>query len=414
MRVFISGISGTAMGPLALMAKEAGIEVCGTDLQEGAVTRELVSSKVEFKTGTQAQDGAFLKEMNDKYGVDWFVYTSALPENHPELTLAKSLGIRVSKRDELIAYLIDKMGLSLVAVAGTHGKTTTTSMIIWACKELNIPISYLVGTTLPFAEAGQYDPESSFMIYEADEYDRNFLHFSPWLAVITTVSFDHPDIYQTREDYKKAFLRFESQSDEVLKDVDEELLDSLTVAGPTRRYDAALAVQAVEHIVDELDTEVSREEIIAVMNQFPGGGRRFERILDGVYSDYGHHPEEIIATIETAREEAEMRSLRGVVVIYEPHQNIRQHEVFDGYHDAFVGADRIFWLPTYLTREDPKLSILYPPDFIAGLKNSEVAEPAAIGPKLAEKLKALREGGYLILLMSAGPADAWLRKVFDV
>ena len=430
MNVFISGISGTGLGPLALMAHSAGLGVCGSDLSEGAVSRELVAAGIEFEVGRQ--DGKFLKRQFEAGKVDWFVYTSALPADHPELNLAKKLGVRVSKRDELIAYLVEKMGLKMVAVAGTHGKTTTTSMIVWTALNLGLPVSYLVGTTLPFAEAGKYDKRSEFLVYEADEYDKNFLHFSPWLSVITTVSYDHPDIYPTKLDYMQAFAKFEAQSENVIRGREmegeavasnEDTLDfsaKFSLAGKARHYDAGLAMQAIFEMVEEADMQVDysgrkidEDLIVEILNDFPGVGRRFERISDGVYSDYGHHPEEIAATVEMAREEAERLGLSGVVAVYEPHQNTRQHEVFDGYKDAFLGVSKLFWLPTYLTRENPELKVLEPKDFIASLENKEVGEPAEMGEELASQLRKLREEGNLILLMTAGPADQWLREVFN-
>ena len=199
MNIYISGISGTGMGPLALMAKDAGMTVFGSDTQPGAITNELTSNGVKIYLGEQ--DGEFLKARAKNDWVDWFVYTSALPEDHPELMMARKLKIKhITKRDELISYLVKKLKLQMVAVAGTHGKTTTTAIIVWACLKLGIPVSYLIGTTLPFAPAGMYDPKSKYFVYEADEYDRNFLAFRPWLAAITTVSFDHPDIYPDERD----------------------------------------------------------------------------------------------------------------------------------------------------------------------------------------------------------------------
>ena len=160
------------------------------------------------------------------------------------------------------------------------------------------------------------------------------------------------------------------------------------------------------------DRNIDEELIIEILDKFPGVGRRYERIADGVYTDYGHHPEEIAATIDMALEDAKINGFKGVVALYEPHQNTRQHEVKDGYPDAFVGADKLFWLPTYLTREDPSLSILTPADFIADLSNKEIAEPAEPNDELADKIRKFHDDGYLILLMTAGPADAWYRKVF--
>ncbi len=405
MNIYISGISGTGMGPLALMAKQAGHEVFGSDRNAGPIVPELEKENIKFEIGTQ--DGIFLENCGD---IDWFVYTSALPEDHPELKLARENNIKTSKRDEFIEFLVKELNLKMVAVAGTHGKTTTTSMIIWACKKLNIPAAYLVGTTLGFAESGKYEKGDEFFIYEADEYDRNFLKFHPWLSLITFVSYDHPDIYKTEDEYKEAFKTFESQSENIIKG--GEIDGHISLAGAARREDATTAMKAIKKMAEAMNREITDDEIIGVLNDFPGVGRRFEKISEGVYSDYAHHPEEIEATIEIANEESERLNKKGVVAVYEPHQNTRQHEVKDGYKNAFDAAKKVFWLPTYLTREDESLKILTPEDFIKGLSDPGIAEPAKMDDDLAERLKNLRDKGYLILLMTAGPADTWLRKIF--
>lgn len=413
MNIYISGISGTGMGALALMASDAGVTVSGSDQHAGAITNELTRRDIKICLGDQ--DGEFLKARAKNEGVDWFVYTSALPEDHPELLMAKKLKIKkITKRDELINYLIKKQKLKLIAVAGTHGKTTTTAMIVWACLRLGIPVSYLIGTTLPFAPAGMYDPASEYFIYEADEYDRNFLAFHPWLAVITTVSYDHPDIYPTEQSYQDAFAQFEHQSNQVLRG--DEIAADVTVAGEARRYDATLAIDVMQRIMPAPKglarfSGNSRKKIVDAINAFPGVGRRFEQVSEGYYSDYGHHPEEVKATVEIALEEAERRGLKGVVAIYEPHQNTRQVELADAYSDAFEGITKLYWLPTYLTREDPDLKIMKPSDFIDKLTNKRIAESAKLDDKLESEILKWHDKGYLILLMTAGPADAWLRRL---
>ncbi|MDO4611983.1 MAG: Mur ligase domain-containing protein [Candidatus Saccharibacteria bacterium] len=406
MKIYISGISGTGMGPLALMAKAAGITVFGSDLAAGAVYDELTRAGIQVSIGEQ--DGEFLKEKLAE-GVDWFVYTSALPETHAELVLAREAGIKCSKRDELTAFLVEKLGLKMVAVAGTHGKTTTTAMIVFAALKLGLPISYIVGTTLGFAPSGSYKEGDQYFIYEADEYDRNFLKYHPWLSVFTVVSYDHPDIYPTKEDYLSAFLRFEEQSGMTIR---EPVVspDMFKIAGEVRRKDAALALSAIL----KMAPEVSEERIIEVLNEFPGIGRRFERVFEGIYSDYAHHPEEIEATIDVAQDEARMRGMKGVVVVYQPHQNTRQHEVRGGYIDAFQGADKILWLPTYLTRENPDLPILSAEELIAGLSNREKAEAVQLDAALFEEMMRWRDEGYLVVLMTAGPADGWLREKLGI
>ena len=403
MNVYISGISGTGMGPLALMAKQAGLNVCGSDMAKGAIYDELVAMGMEVKIGPQ--DGEYLRKKLTE-GIDWFVYTSALPEDHAELVLAREAGIKCTKRDDFTAYLVDALKLKMVAVAGTHGKTTTTAMIIWTALKLNLPVAYIVGSTLGFAPSGAYHVGDKYFVYEADEYDRNFLKYHPWLAVVVAVSYDHPDIYHTKEEYTEAFEKFRAQSESVIEGVVSN--DGLKLAGAARRADAALALEAIK----KMAPEVTEDEIIKILNEFPGVGRRFEKIADGVYTDYAHHPEEIAATIDVAREECELTHKKGAVVVYQPHQNTRQHEVRDGYKEAFVGADRVYWLPTYLTREDENLPVLTPEELIAGLVNSDVAEATALNDELEKNLRKYINDGCMVLMMTAGPADAWLREKF--
>ncbi|MBR2795967.1 hypothetical protein IKE13_02865 [Candidatus Saccharibacteria bacterium] len=415
MNIYISGITGTGMGPLALMARQAGFTVCGSDLNKGAIYDELIRAGIEVCIG---QDGEFLREKLAE-GVDWFCYTSALPDDHVELTLARGAGVKVTKRDDLTAFLVEKLGLKMVAVAGTHGKTTTTAMIVWAAMKLGLPISYLVGTTLGFAQSGSYHKGDKYFVYEADEYDRNFLKYHPWIAVVPAVSYDHPDIYPTREDYRLAFEQFKAQSERVIEDSSRYRPDDFRLAGEARRRDASLAAEAVLQVAqdeakgrgEKLSFDGSR--LVEILDEFPGVGRRFEKIKEGVYSDYAHHPEEIAATMDVVKDEKRLHGYKGVVVVYQPHQNTRQHEVREGYKDAFMGADKIFWLPTYLTRENPNLAVLTPEELTKGLSNREVAETAEANEVLADKLKQYVLQGYLVILMTAGPADGWLRSVFD-
>ena len=433
MNIYISGISGTGMGPLALMAKQAGFKVCGSDLSKGAIYEELIEAGIEVNIGEQ--DGGFLAEKM-KEGIDWFVYTSALPEDHAELVMAKESGIKCTKRDDFTAFLVSELGLKMIAVAGTHGKTTTTAMIIWAALRLELPVAYIVGTTLGFAPSGSYNKGDKYFVYEADEYDRNFLKYHPWISVFPVVSYDHPDIYKTPEEYLAAFEQFNEQSDSVIEykngkvfernmvgedDFEKEGLyktGNFELAGEARRIDAALAANAV--FAMQMDMYVDKGMIVDpnlvllrdVLNGFPGVGRRFERLSDGVYTDYAHHPEEIAATVDIAKDEARIRGLKGVVVVYQPHQNVRQHEVRARYKDAFVGVDKIFWLPTYLVREDPNLEVIQPEEFVAGLSNSEVAEAAELNDELEQKLRGYLDDGFLVVLMTAGPADDWFRDKF--
>ena len=403
MKVYFSGISGTGIGPLAEFAQDAGFEVIGSDLKRGAIASELDDRAIPVHYGPQ--DGEFLRQICADKPIDWFVYTSALPADHPELAVARELGIKCTKRDEFIAELVRQKNLKMIAVAGTHGKTTTTSMLIWASLKLNMKVNYLVGTTLGWAKSGYFSDEAEYFIYEADEYDRNFLAYEPEIAAITCVDYDHPDIYPTRDDYEAAFKQFEKQSKNVVKNT--TLNPKISLVGELRRQDASLALEVLKKI-----SAYTEDDICAVLNDFPGVGRRFEMITKGIYSDYGHHPEEIKATVKMAAELKVRDGYRGLAVIYQPHQNTRQHEVRHLYHDAFIGADKIFWLPTYLTRENPDLEILSPEELSAELDNQLAVECAELNDELAQKIRDLHADGWLIVLMTAGPADSWLRENF--
>ena len=209
MHIYFSGLGGVGVGPLAEIARDAGYEVSGSDLAESLMTERLRAGGIDVQIG---QDGSQIAAVHEKNPIDWYVYTAALDKGKPELDFAKAKGIRVSKRDELLAEIIKQKDLKLIAVSGTHGKTTTTGMFVWTFKQLGIPVSYSVGTTLSFGPSGAYDPASQYFVYECDEYDKNFLHFHPYLSLITSIDHDHIDTYPTEQDYFDAFRQFAEQS----------------------------------------------------------------------------------------------------------------------------------------------------------------------------------------------------------
>ena len=210
MNIYFSGIGGVGLGPLAELAHDAGHHVLGSDSHIGLETQELEQRGISV---SQDQTGEYLAYRHEQTPIDWFIYTAALPPDHPELVLARRLGIYTAKRDELLTYLINEKDLQLIAIAGTHGKTTTTGLMVWALRQLGEPVSYSVGTTLSFGPSGHYVPGSRYFVYECDEFDRNFLQFHPHLTLLTSVDYDHPDTYPTKQDYTDAFSRFLEQSE---------------------------------------------------------------------------------------------------------------------------------------------------------------------------------------------------------
>lgn len=412
MNIYFSGIGGVGIGPLAEIAFDAGYNVVGSDPTESLITRKLQEKGITISTN---QDGNYLEYYHHTNPIDWFIYTAALPEDHPELVMAKRLGIKTGKRDELLAHIINDKGLKLIAVAGTHGKTTTTGMLIWLMQQLNIPISYSVGTTLSFGPSGKFDARSQYFIYECDEFDRNFLHFEPFLSLITSIDYDHPDAYPTQDDYLMAFSEFARKSQHVVSWNDQhaeifnnlsnikmlgsnDINNNLSIVGLHNRRNASLLQAGLEFIGINQPTD-------EIINSFPGTDRRFEKLADNLYSDYGHHPVEIAATLQLARELSD-----NVVLVYQPHQNIRQHEIKDQYTNQFELAESIYWLPTYLSREDPKLEILTPNDLIKNVTNKEAVSVVELNDSLWDTIQSLIKNGKLVVCMGAGTIDGWLRE----
>lgn len=280
-------------------------------------------------------------------------------------------------------------------------------MLVWAFNQLQIPVSYSVGSTLSFGPSGLFDPKSEYFIYECDEFDRNFLHFSPWLSLITSVDYDHPDTYPNEADYRAAFRQFGEQSERVITwqehsdvfapenlTVLENVNPEIALVGEHNRKNATLALKAIEHLPNSVDA----------INSFPGTGRRFEKLANNLYSDYGHHPVEIAATLQMARELSD-----NVVLVYQPHQNVRQHEIIDQYTaDIFRDADEVYWLPTYLTRENPDLPTLTPQQ-LAKHVEPEKLHFADMNDSLWKAISTARADGKLVLCMGAGTIDGWLR-----
>lgn len=428
MHVYFSGIGGTAIGPLALIAHQAGFTVSGSDKQDSLYIGYLKKQGItNIHIGQEYEQ---IAGVHKQQAIDWFVYTSALPieqPNAPELRFCEEQGIRSSKRDEFLNFLLLEKNLKLIAIAGTHGKTTTTAMAVWLMKELGIPISYSVGAKLSFGDMGEYDPGSEYFVYEADEFDRNFLAFNPYLSLITGVDWDHPDIYPTRESYNAAFEEFLDQSDHViawesdlgklgLEDDDHTVaipnndatLANIKLAGFVNRQDALLVATALNHLIGK---PVS--EIIEYMNRFPGVARRFEMIQPNLYSDYAHTPPKIKGALQLAHEVAGPN----VVVVYEGLHNTRQHFIKEELRNLFDDVKQLYIVPSYLAREDPKLALLSPQNLKALMseKTQQHAAPAALDGTLHDAIDNHLKQGDLVLCITAGGGkslDEWIRAEF--
>lgn len=430
MHIFFSGISGTGIGPLAMIAKQAGHEVSGSDKQDSQYFQYLKKhglTDIYIGQTTEAIDYTHRQKP-----IDWFVYSSAVPRenpDHPELRYVAERNIKSSKRDLLLNSIIKDKRLRLLGVAGTHGKTTTTAMLIWLLNNLEVPLSWSVGAKISFGDMGQYTPGSQYFALEADEFDRNFLSFSPYMAIITGVAYDHHEIYPTEEIYREAFREYigksawkllwqsdydrlgysEADASFVIVDDNAPELNQLTLTGSVNRRNAWLVIACVKKLFNH-----PVERLIEIMNKFPGVSRRMEEITDNLFTDYAHTTEKIAGAVQIAQEVASQRD-RQLVVVYEPLTNRRMHHTIGQHRDLFAAVNQLYWVPSYLAREDPDLPILTPAELIAYLspETQAKAAPAELDKQLKKTIKHHLKSGALVLCLSGGGGgslDEWLRK----
>jgi UDP-N-acetylmuramate--alanine ligase len=429
MHIYFSGIGGAGIGPLALVAQQAGFTVSGSDKQDSQYITYLKKHGInQIHIGQTKEDMAAIHQ---RQPIDWFVYSSAVSKeqtNHPELLFAKEAGIKISKRDELINLILEQKELRMIAIAGTHGKTTTTAMVIWLMQRCNVPISYAVGAKISFGDMGHYTPGSKYFIYEADEFDRNFLAFHPYLSLLSGVTWDHHEIFPTREDYKQAFRDFISQTKWTLlwqeefdylslepgkqfsvEQPENPQIKKIALAGHYNRLDAWLAIRAVHEL-----TKTPIATLIEQINEFPGSQRRMEELVPNLYSDYAHTPDKIRGGMSMALEMAAAKKQK-LVVVYEPLTNRRQHYMMDDYKDCFNGADKLYWVPSYLAREDPHQRVIPPSELITHLSDPSIATPMEMDDKLQETIQTHLQDGDMVVAMTGGGGgslDEWLREKF--
>lgn len=424
MHIFFSGIGGAAIGPLALIAKQAGYEVSGSDKQSSSYTEYLQKQGID--TLYIGQTIEQIQKIHDDHPIDLFVYSSAvLLENpdHPELSFCHDRGIRTVKRDELINVILSEKNLQMIAIAGTHGKTTTTAMTIWLFKQLGIPVSYSVGAKIPFGDMGNYDASSKYFVYEADEFDKNFLSFHPKLCIITGIDWDHPDIYPTRENYYAAFEQFIEQSERtVIWEKDSSRLNinespeieivqyseesKSQLVGKVNRENAVISAHGMSALFGK-----STEELIKISDTFPGLSRRFEQIAPNVFSDYAHTPEKIRGAIQIAKETAGDKK---ITVVYEGLHNTRQHFIKDELVHLFDNVDSLLIVPSYRAREDEDLEDLTPEKLCKIVSKKTPSQPMRFGEELKSTITVNAELGIVLCLSAGGGGslDEWLHKEF--
>jgi UDP-N-acetylmuramate--alanine ligase len=444
-RVHIVGIGGAGMSGIAEILLARGVKVSGSDVTLSERTTSLASLGAIITEGHRAENVA--------EDVDLLVYTSATDLNaNPEIDAAKMRGIRIVRRAEFLGELVQQQ--RTIAVAGTHGKTTTTSMIAAVLLEAKLDPTVVVGGTV--AELGGKNARAgsgNLAIVEADEYDRSFLALKPYIAVLTSLEPEHLDIYKELDDLKDAFVQFanhyESEATRgfAVVCIDEPNLRAITprlekrmvaygVSSPEAKYRATNLTYKGAHtsatiwrgseVIGELELKVPGEhnvknalaaiavgELLAIpfettrraLKKFIGAERRFQILGEAggvtVVDDYAHHPTEIRATLTAARNTFPGRR---IIACFQPHTFTRTRDFADAFGEALAeGADRIFLLDIYPAREQP----------IAGITSELILKAAKTGDPnkgvelltledLPARIQSVISKGDVVLTLGAG------------
>ncbi|MGB2874236.1 MAG: Mur ligase domain-containing protein [Gaiellaceae bacterium] len=385
-RLWFVGIGGAGMSALALVARDWGAEVGGSDRARSSYVDRLEAAGIQVSIGHDAS--------NVPEGAEVIV-SSAIPQDNPE-----TMGRDVKRRGELLAELVERR--PAIVVAGAHGKTTTAGMIAFCLDQLGLDPAFLIGGEIPEL-GGNAGAGEGWLVAEGDESDRSLELLRPQIAVLTNVELDHHATFASAQEVRELFERwFAAAPAGVRGDDIEPVSFELGVPGDHNRHNAAVALAALEL------AGVARKEAGRVLPRFRGAGRRFEPRGEArgvrVFDDYGHHPSEIAATLRTARSAA---SGGRVLVVFQPHLYSRTRHVAGELAGALAAADAVAVTDVYAAREDP----------VAGVSGKLVVDalvderpgmPVAWTPALEDAARFLSRRarpGDLVLTIGAGDVE---------
>ena len=451
-RVHFIGMGGAGMSAVARLLLARGVDVSGSDAKDSQGLRELEELGATVFVGQQAQN---------VHGAGTVVISTAIKPSNPELAAARERGLRVVHRSEALASAMH--GRRVVAVAGTHGKTTTSSMTTVAFRAAGLDPSWAIGAFVADLGANAGFADGAWFVAEADESDGSFLAYLPEIAVVTNVEPDHLDHYGSAEEFFASFDRFaetirpggtlvaciddegsrnlaerrratgeavltyglDSSADVRISGIEARGVGShctLTFAlagGEARSFELDLLVPGAHNIADAaaaftagLAAGAEPEALIEGLGHFHGSARRFD--LKGtargvrVFDDYAHHPTEVQAALKAAREVAGEHKVHAV---FQPHLYSRTREFAAEFAAALELADHAYVLDVFGAREEP----------IPGITGRSIADLAPSGrvvstpeaeQAIGEVLQTAAEGD-LILTLGAGDVTALGPKIVD-
>lgn len=435
--VHFIGIGGIGMSGIAKILLAQGYKVTGSDLGHNDVIEELVSL------------GAKIYKGHDKENVkdaQFIVRSTAINKENPEIAEALKLNLPVVRRAEMLAELMRvKFG---IAVAGAHGKTTTTSILSTILFNLNASATSVIGGIVKNLGGHAFLGKSKYFVAEADESDGSFLCLNPVMSIITNIDNDHLDFYHTEAKIFKAFQTFVDKipfhGNIIINGQDPKLVKlkenstkqfttvgisdekglydftaseikvdlygakfkvetpngsaefSLSLSGDHNILNALCAIAVVQRLGYELS------EIATALKSFEGVKRRFEKVYVDkdfcIIDDYGHHPTEIASTLKTARKQFPNKNL---TIVFEPHRYSRTERLWDDFVDAFKEADRTIITPIYAASEE-NVNNISPEKLVADINDVFGQAEYLADWNLERVIEEAKRDGHILLCLGAG------------
>ena len=425
--IYFIGIGGVSMSGLAEILTDRGYRVSGTDIKESPVTKHLESLGIHINYGHRAE--------NITPDVDLVVYTAAIQPTNPELMAANELNIPLMDRAHLLGEIMGEYANS-IAVSGTHGKTTTTSMMAHILMEAALDPTVMIGGYLPLLRAGHRVGNGNTILLESCEYCDSFLNFFPSLAVVLNIEADHLDYFKDLADVEKSFRKFAELSTNgiVANGDDANTVDTLrgldyvsfgfganntvravdpsadwrsfdVICNGQRYCHVELSVYGRHNALNALAAAavawkmgIDADAVVRGLAGFRGAGRRmeFKGTFNGadVYDDYAHHPGELCATVDAVR----AMGYKRIIFAFQPHTYTRTHALFNEFVEQLSKPDVLILAEIYAARERNTIGISSR-DLVEKIPGSIYC---ATLPEVTQRLQELAQPGDVILTVGAG------------
>lgn len=383
--IHFMGIEGSGIAGVAKLASKMGYIVTGCDLQSGG------------------------HNINHLKNIDLLIVTPAVfyqNSNNPELIEGKKRGIIVTWQEFLGKYLAKNK--KIIAVAGTHGKSTTTTMVGKLLEDNNFDPLVVIGAKVPEWKGSSRFGKGEYFVIEADEFYDNFLNYHPEIAIINNIEFDHPDYFKNEKQLQESFRKFTKNLIGTKKLITEKdslnLKFNLKVIGLHNQKNANMAFLVGKYL------KIPKNKIIESLESFNGIGRRLELIGEEnnikVYDDYAHHPTAIEATLEALKNNNPKSKIWAIV---EPHGYNRTHTLLKLYDNAFKNADKVIIGPIFKARDTITFGIT--PKIIASKTNFNGAIGVNSIDEIIKIINREIKSGDTILVMGAGNSNLWAREI---